>query len=252
MNLTTLVVGASGATGKFVVHQLLQEKQNVRAIVRSKERFYNLLDEIIPGASSNSAIIERLDVTEASILDISDVELQKLVHGCDAVVSCLGHNLSFKGIYHPPYRLVTNAVSRLCQAIETKQGEGNKTTKFILMGSDGVSAPGDDARSRSERVVLFLLRYLLPPHKDNEMAFAYLFEKNNHDQLEWTVVRPTDLINGSVTNYKLFTKPQKSLFASAEEGVATRANVAKTIVSLILTKSLWEEWKGKMPVVHDS
>ena len=41
---TTLILGASGMTGRRLVEQLLAEKQNVKAIVRSKERF----KEIIP------------------------------------------------------------------------------------------------------------------------------------------------------------------------------------------------------------
>ena len=52
---TTLVVGCTGATGKHVVLQLLQQKQHVRAIARSKERLLALLDEISPNASTEYA-----------------------------------------------------------------------------------------------------------------------------------------------------------------------------------------------------
>ena len=41
---TTLILGASGMTGRRLVEQLLADKQNVRAVVRSKEGF----KEIIP------------------------------------------------------------------------------------------------------------------------------------------------------------------------------------------------------------
>lgn len=84
---TTLVVGATGATGRHVVLQLLQQKQNVRAIVRSKERLLNSLDEILPNASSNLHIVARLDCTEANILDLDENDLKDLTRGCDAVVS---------------------------------------------------------------------------------------------------------------------------------------------------------------------
>jgi len=35
------------------------------------------------------------------------------VAGCDAVASCLGHNLTFKRLFGKPRRLVTDAVRRL-------------------------------------------------------------------------------------------------------------------------------------------
>ena len=122
--------------------------------------------------------------------------------------------------------------------------------KFILMGTEGVANPAsrDDARTKSERCILFFLRYLLPPHSDNysAAAFAYTAPRTN---IEWTVVRPTDLIDGPTTTYELFPKPQGSLFGG--EDVATRANVAKCMVDMILTESLWEEWKFGMPYVLD-
>ena len=62
------------------------------------------------------------------------------------------------------------------------------------------------------------------------------------------MIRPTDLIDGTVTKYELFPSPPGSLFG---DGVATRANVAKSMVDLILTDILWSEWKFQMPVLHD-
>ena len=58
--------------------QLLKQKQNVRAIVRSKERLINLLDELQPDSSSDLNIVSRLDATEASLLDLTQDELQKV------------------------------------------------------------------------------------------------------------------------------------------------------------------------------
>ena len=64
--------------GKHVVLQLLKQKQNVRAIVRSKERLINSLDELQPDSSSDLNIVSRLDATEASLLDLTQDELQKV------------------------------------------------------------------------------------------------------------------------------------------------------------------------------
>ena len=106
--MTTLVVGASGATGQYLVAQLLNKGHKVKAIVRSAEKLpQSLRDE------------SRLSIIEASILDLSDSEMAEHVAGCDAVASCLGHNLTFKSIYGRPRRLVTNATHRLCAGLKS-------------------------------------------------------------------------------------------------------------------------------------
>ncbi len=166
--------------------------------------------------------------------------------------------MNFKGLFLPPRRLVKTSVKRLFHAIEENQNSSfsRRKTKFILMGSDGVANPlgGDDKRSLGERCVLGILRNLAPPHKDNERAASFIVSKKKEDNpdLEWTVIRPTDLVSDGVgTKYELFSKPQKSLFAGSSHGVATRANVARSMVDMILADDLWDEWKFKMPVVHD-
>lgn len=93
--MTILVVGASGATGWLLVEQLLNRGQNVRAIARSPDR--------LPEFLKNN---DHLSVIRASILDLSDAEMAQQVNRCDAVASCLGHNMSWKGIYGKPRSLV--------------------------------------------------------------------------------------------------------------------------------------------------
>ena len=61
-------------------------------------------------------------------------------------------------------------------------------------------------------------------------------------------MRPTDLINGAVSKYSLYEKPQGGLFGA---GQTTRANVAKFMVDMILNGDPWQHWKFKMPVLHD-
>ena len=105
--MTTLVVGATGATGQHLVQQLLDRGHYVKVIVRSPEK--------LPEAIRAN---DRLSVIHASVLDLSDSEMAEHVNGCDAVASCLGHTLSFKGLYGSPRRLVTDATRRLCNAIK--------------------------------------------------------------------------------------------------------------------------------------
>lgn len=233
---TTLVVGATGATGKHVVQMLLDGGHKVRTVVRSKKRMESLL---------TGDYEDRLQVTEAALLDLSDEELEVLTRGCDAVVSCLGHTMDFKGIYGNPRKLVTNAVERLTTAI----GE-NQKTKFILMGSNGVSNPNgdDDTRPFIERAILCLLRYMVPPVADNEMAALHLHQLGGTGP-EWCVIRPDDLIDADVSKYELLVKPKFGLFGA---GIATRSNVAHSMVELILNDEQWQKWKFQMPVLNDA
>ena len=112
-------------------------KQHVRAIARSKQRLLDTLNEISPNASEEYAAF--LTVTEAAVLDLSDEELENLCSGCGACVSCLGHNMTFQGVFGKPRRLVTDAAKRMCHAIETNQSKEKESkirmVKFILMGS---------------------------------------------------------------------------------------------------------------------
>ena len=236
---TVLVVGATGATGKHVVQQLLDKGNSVKAVVRSKDRMTSLL------TSDSAKYGDRLSLTEASLLDLSDDEMKNLVQGTDAVVSCLGHNMDLKGMFGHPRKLVTDATKRLTAAMR----ESSPNAKFILMGSIGVANPNgeDDKRSRSERTLLWVLRYLIPPHADNEQAAATTYSLGTNG-LEWTVIRPSDLIDGDVTEYQLDAKSSGTLFGGVP---ATRSNVAKCMVDMILDNKLWQEWKFKMPVLRD-
>jgi nucleoside-diphosphate-sugar epimerase len=242
--LTVLVVGATGGTGKHVVQQLLDHpmKPTVKVIVRSKQRMLDAL------TSKDQDYGDRLSINEAVLLDLSDQEIEREMADVEAVVSCLGHTMDFKGIWGHPRKLVTESVQRLSTAMQKTAGK----KKFVLMGSDGVAHPAetDDLRTFTERTILAIIRFLIPPHADNEGAAAYLYgldkEKSN---IEWTVVRPTDLIDGDAGQYELYSKPHGSLFGA---GVATRVNVAKSMVALLTDEELWEEWKYGMPVIHDA
>lgn len=237
MSKAILVLGATGNTGKRVVEQLLEQNQQVRVIVRSKER---MLEAV--GKHDN------LFITESTVLDMSESELSDLVKGCDAVVSCLGHNITMKGMYGKPRKLVTDTAIRIFDTV--KKINPIQETKFILMGSNGVANPngGDDLRPISERVFISIIRALVPPHKDNEKAAEFFCKSvgSKNPCLKWVVVRPDNLLEGEISGYDLFPKPGKGLFSGGE---VTRANVAHFMVDLIMNGDTWKKWEFKMPVV---
>ncbi len=238
--MTTLVVGASGATGRLLVQQLLHRGQNVKVIVRSPDK--------LPEALENH---DSLSVIRASVLDLSDAEMAQHVNGCDAVASCLGHNMSLKGIYGHPRRLVTDATRRLCDAIKAHKSE--QPTKFVLMNTAGNSNRDLDERvSFGQKCVIGLLRLLLPPHVDNEKAADYLRIKigQNNGAIEWAAVRPDNLIDeDEVTEYEVHSSPTRSAIFDA--GVTSRSNVGHFMADLITDDDTWNKWKGQMPVIYN-
>jgi hypothetical protein len=168
------------------------------------------------------------------------------------VASCLGHNLTVKGIFGPPRRLVTDATRRLCTAI--KGQSLSRITKFVLMNTTGNrNRDLDEQTSIGERCVVGLLRTLLPPQRDNEEAADYLRTKIGKldDEIEWVAVRPDTLINeDKVTRYEVHASPVRSPIFNA--GKTSRINVAHFMAELIADDDTWKCWKGQMPVIYNA
>ncbi len=235
--MTILVVGASGATGRVLVEQLLSRGESVKAIVRSPDR----LSEVLKNN-------DHLSVIRASLLDLNDDEIGQHVKGCAAVASCLGHNLSWKGIYGHPRRLVTDATRRLCNAIKANRSKG--LTRFVLMNTTAnTNRDLHEQLSSVERGVFGLVRLLLPPQADNEEAADYLRINVGQEDgaIEWAIVRPDTLIDAdNVTEYEVHPSPTRSPIFHA--GKTSRINVGHFMADLITNDDVWNRWKGKMPV----
>ena len=238
--MTVLVVGASGATGRHLVEQLLIQKYKVKAVVRSPEK--------LPESWRNN---DKLQIISASILELSDREMSEYSLHCQVIVSCLGHNLTWKGIYGQPRKLVTDATRRLCDAIKANKPE--QAVRFILMNTTGNrNRDLNEQISFAQKCVIGLLRLLLPPHVDNEKAADYLRTKigQNNECIEWTAVRPDGLINeNEVTDYEIHPSPTRSAIFNA--GKISRINVGHFMANLISDDDLWKKWKGQMPVIYN-
>ena len=233
-----LIVGATGATGKLLVNQLLENGHEVKAFARNEKKF------------SNETINHKnLEIITNTVLDISEEELEKHTKRCDVIVSTLGHNLTFQGMFGNPRQLVTDSIKKLCKVSENTK---NKPVKIILMNT--VGCKNEDLKEKKpfvENSVLFLLSSLLPPVSDNEKAANYLRTSvgQNNPNIEWVAVRPDSLINEEETSpYTTHSSPIHTLF---KPGKTSRINVAHFISELISNKEIWFEWKGKMPVIYN-
>ncbi|MEZ5757118.1 MAG: NAD(P)-binding oxidoreductase [Emcibacteraceae bacterium] len=235
------IAGASGATGRLLVAQLLKRDHEVKVLVRSNTNLSRKLENH-----------KNLTVVYESILNLDTQEMANLVHGYDAVVSCLGHNLSFSGIFGAPRELVTEATRRLCDAIRVNNPV--KPVKFILMNTTGNrNRDLNEQISFAERCVIGLIRLLLPPHRDNEKAADYLRTQigQKDDRIEWVVVRPALLIDElEVSDYNIHPSPTRSAIFGG--GKTSRINVGHLMADLIINGGLWKKWQGKMPVIYNN
>ena len=234
---TVLLVGGTGRTGGRVLEQLLGRGVGVRAIVRSPAK--------IPAGTAQNP---NLTVVEGDLLSLADEELQRHVRGCDAVISCLGHVISFKGVLGPPHDLVTRATTRLCRAIEALRPA--TPVRFVLMSSVSVNHPGglDTRRGRLDKGLMWLLRGLIPPARDNQQAAGFLHDGigTGNPFVQWVAVRPDTLLEGEVSRYALHQGLVSSLFAP---GSTNMANVAHFMCELATDPKTWDDWKGRLPVI---
>ena len=237
--MKVLVLGATGATGRLVVKQFLDSKVNVKAVARNDSKKLNEL--------MNN------DHLEIVIGNISEFDLKKnieLINDCDAVICCLGHNINLKGIFGKPGMLVSDSIKNICNAIERCK---NGKVKLILMSTiANANLKLNENYSLKDRIVLSLLKLLLPPHKDNIEAASYLAnviaESNN--KIEWIAVRPdTLIIEEKVSEYEILESPKRSPVFDA--GKTSRINVAHFMFELLLNNELWNLWKFKMPVIYN-
>ncbi len=234
---TVLLVGGTGRTGQRVLQQLLSRGIHVRAIVRSVQK-------LPAGAAENP----HLTAVEADLLSLGNEELQRYIGGCDAVISCLGHVISFKGVFGQPRDLVARATTRLCRGIEALQPA--KPIKFILMSSVSVNHPGgvDTRRLMFEKAVVWTIRNLIPPAKDNQEAANFLYGSIGMAGpfVQWVAVRPDTLLEGDVSEYTLHKGLVSSLFTPDSTNMA---NVAHFMCELFTNPTAWDAWKGKLPVI---
>lgn len=238
--MTVLIVGASGATGRLLVEQLVSQGQRVRVVVRSLDN--------LPFFFRNN---DNVSIVQASILNLDNAEMVQCIRGCEAIASCLGHTMSLKGIFGPPHRLVAEATRRLCEAVERSQPLS--PVKFVLMNTAGNrNRDLDEPVSVAQKGVVGLIRLLIPPHADNEEAADYLRRSVGQSSqfVEWVAVRPDGLTDEeSVSDYEVHPSPTRSAIFDA--GATSRINVGHFMASLILDDDLWRQWKGKMPVIYN-
>ncbi|EGA68989.1 hypothetical protein VISI1226_06778 [Vibrio sinaloensis DSM 21326] len=229
-----LVLGATGATGRLVVRQLLEANHQVVALVRDIK-----------------VLAEHSDLTQyqTTALDMPNQQLEMIVAECQACICCLGHNFTLQGVYGAPRLLVRDSIMRVISVISPQRSE---PFKLALMGSTGVRNRAiNESVSRQEIWLSRLLRVLLPPHRDNEKAAELLSRSRKLSTLlEWVILRPDTLIDrAEVSSYQWHSSPTRSALFDA--GETSRINVANALSRLVTDSQLWLDWRGQMPVIYN-
>eukprot|EP00802_Teleaulax_amphioxeia_P020709 Tamp_21005.p1 GENE.Tamp_21005~~Tamp_21005.p1 ORF type:complete len:251 (-),score=67.59 Tamp_21005:358-1110(-) len=245
MMAKVLLLGATGGIGSQTLQQLLDRGVAVTAIVRSEQR--------LPGGARGHKLLTALE-RETGALGMPLDELAEAVRGCDAVVSCLGHNMSLRGMFGHPRGLCVDTTRHACDAIKLVLPD--KPIKLIVVNTVGVDHPAgtDPPRGRMERLLIWLIEVLLPPMADNVKTLHYLHnEASKNPHVEYCAVRPDDLLDSDkktedLPPFAVHETLQNGLFNA---GVTTRANVGRFMADLVTEPSVWTRWRGKFPQILD-
>ncbi|RRJ66058.1 NAD(P)-dependent oxidoreductase [Paenibacillus oralis] len=237
--MRVLVLGASGATGKHVVRQFIKRQIHTRILIRK--------NAVVPNDVQEHPLVE---IVKGNINELNDAEMNQLLRDCDVIISCLGHNLTLKGMFGKPRYLVFDAIKRI---YETVPKRAEKTVKLILMSTTGyTNTLSGETNSPGEKIILSLLKLLLPPHRDNVKAANYLIAKmgKGDGNVGWVAVRPDTLVNHDKESpYEVCESPVRSPIFNA--GKTSRINVSYFMAELAIDENLWKCWEFKTPVIYN-
>lgn len=246
MPTKALLLGATGGCGAEALLRLLERGVAVTTIVRSESR--------LPEAAKGHKLLTVVEAPNGH-LALSDAEMMGHVRGCDAVVSCLGHNLTFKGVYGSPRMLCRDTVRQVCEAC--RQLQPPSPVKLVVVSTEGVDRPdgADPKRGLAERLVLWLLWLLLPPHADNMAVVEYLHrEAPSNPHVEFCAPRPSDMGPPRHTPgeepaaFTLHATLQNGLFNA---GSTRKASVGAFMADLVTKASSWQQWRNAYPHILD-
>ncbi len=238
--MSVLVLGASGATGSLVVRQLIRKNIETRILIRKSSKLAKEIKE--------SNLVE---IVKGNINELNSNEMEQLLQNCDVVISCLGHNITFKGMFGHPHYLVHDAVRSVC---ETAKKNSNGKIKLILMSTTAYTNKlSGEKNSIGEKLIFSLLTLLLPPQRDNVKAADYLLRQiGKYDKkLEWIAIRPDTLIDeDKESSYDICESPKRSPIFNA--GKTSRINVSHVMAELATDEGLWKKWLFKTPVIYNT
>jgi len=195
----------------------------------------------------NHSLVETMT---GNINELTDSEMSNLLQDCTTIISCLGHNVTFKGMYGKPRYLVFDAIKRITETIKK---DPSKNIKLILMSTTAYTNPlSGEKNSIAERMSFSFLMLILPPHRDNVKAANYLVitTSDKNKNIDWIAVRPDSLINETEeSSYEIYESKVRSPLFNA--GKTSRINMSHLMAELAADDAKWNQWRCKTPVIYN-
>ena len=166
MNL--LILGPTGGTGQQLVRQALEQNHTVTALARTPEKL--------------KLKHAHLTVIKGDALD-EDL-LNKLVPNKDAILSALGVTKTLKA-----HGLITKAVGLLVKLMRV-----HTVRRLILVSAFGAG----DSFKQANPIQKFIFRFPLGSRYEDKTRSEEILKKSD---LDWTVIYPVLLTNGSHTRH---------------------------------------------------
>jgi putative NADH-flavin reductase len=165
------IFGASGATGTLLTQRCLAAAHNVRALLRTPEKF---------------PLRDQVHVIQGSSFDLTLV--RQTIEGADAVLSALGANSLRKE------DVLERAVPQIIAAMQETFSQPKPVRRIIVLGSAGALPTSLDKQPAWRRWIVQNIVYntfLKWP------VASQISQWNNlsHSSLDWTMVMPPMLTN---------------------------------------------------------
>jgi putative NADH-flavin reductase len=169
MNIT--IFGASGATGTLLTQRCLAAGHNVRALLRTPEKF---------------PLRDLVHVIQGSPFDI--ISVRQTIEGTDAVLSALGANSLKKE------DVLERAVPQIIAAMQETVSQPKPVRRIVVLGSAGALPTSLDKQPAWRRWIVQNILYntfLKWPVASQVSQWDNL----SHSDLDWTMVMPPMLTN---------------------------------------------------------
>jgi putative NADH-flavin reductase len=166
------IFGASGATGTLLTQCCLAGGHNVKALLRTPERF---------------PLRDRVHVIQGSPFDIASARLT--IDGADAVLSALGAKSLKKE------DVLERAVPQIITAMQESLSQAKPVRRIIVLGSAGALSSSLDKQPAWRRWMVQNIVYntVLKWPVASQIS---QWDNLSHSNLDWTMVMPPMLTNG--------------------------------------------------------
>jgi putative NADH-flavin reductase len=165
------IFGASGATGTLLTQRCLAGGHNVKALLRTPERF---------------SLRDQVHVIQGSPFDVASV--RQTIDGADAVLSALGAKSLKKE------DVLERAVPQIITAMQESLSQAKPVRRIVVLGSAGALSSSLNKQAAWRRWIVQNIVYntfLKWPVASQISQWDNL----SHSKLDWTMVMPPMLTN---------------------------------------------------------